>query len=152
MKKKVEKEKKKKGPDAREALSIDSQLTHGLLTHGLLPPPLTNPPHQLPQQGEEKRRIQTPQNVTLSAQLPNPSPSHVSSWRRSLTPSWIRPSEKCPDWSKPRVPRYCQQRLSAFRGPLGLEGAAGMAWVGLRVRLLGGVWGLGAAELWLMVR
>ena len=34
-----------------------------------------------------------------------------------------------------------------FEGSMGLEGAAGMAWVGLRVRLLGGVCGLGAAEL-----
>ena len=34
-----------------------------------------------------------------------------------------------------------------FEGSMGLEGEGGMAWVGLRVRLLGGVWGLGAAEL-----
>ena len=39
-----------------------------------------------------------------------------------------------------------------FEGSMGLEGEGGMAWVGLRVRLGGGVWGLGAAELWLMVR
>ena len=149
-------EKEKNGPDVREGLSINSQHPYPWPSP-ILPSPL-RPSHQSPS-SEENEVLDTPR-CNLSAQLSNLSPSHVSSWRRSLTPSEDASSENIPDWRCAHASHGCHDIvsnvLSAFRGINGIGRCCWDGMGGASCSLIGGgLWVRGCGtfgEWWGVVR